>query len=109
MGSLSSKACACQRAKHVFVMQLVGQSPAIQFQCHCWCFYSLHQYADVACYVLQLFVKAGAGSNGVGRPSGGVILDKVLPCAMMAPALPHAGMFASLQRDRPWFIYVNSC
>lgn len=25
---------------------------------------------------VRLFVKAGAGSNGVGRPSGGVILDK---------------------------------
>ena len=44
----------------------------------------------MACCVLQLFVKAGAGSNGVGRPSGGVILDKVLPCAMsMLGAIIH--------------------
>lgn len=37
---------------------------------------------DTACCVVQLFVKAGAGSNGLGRPSGGVILDKVLLCAL---------------------------
>lgn len=48
----------------------------------------------VACCVLQLFVKAGAGSNGVGRPSGGVILDKVLPCAVCpCLALWNGGMF----------------
>ncbi len=32
--------------------------------------------SDATFSLLQLFVKAGAGANGVGKPSGGVILDK---------------------------------
>ena len=58
------------------------ENPAVHLERLCWCSSLLCHNANVACCVLQLFVKAGAGSNGVGRPSGGVILDKVLPHVM---------------------------